>query len=95
MTYAEILHTSYYYKNLPIDKKLKNSVMRIFFYSLKRYFLFLSKNGITEFFDNSSFDYSCLKENVQLIKNGGHRAFFPAMAANRPYSEKINTCVFP
>ena len=32
VTYTEILHTSYYYKNLPIDKKFKNSVMRIIIY---------------------------------------------------------------
>ena len=69
--------------------------MTIIFYYLKRHFLFLNKNGITEFFYNSAFDYSCLIENVPLKKNGGHRAFFPATAANRPYSVKINTCVFP
>ena len=62
---------------------------------MKTSFSFLNKNGITEFFYNSSFDYSCLKENVPLIKNGGHRAFFPTTNANRPYSEKMNTCVFP
>ena len=61
VTYAEILNTSYYHKNLSIYKKLKNSVMPKKIHCGKRHFLLLIETGITDFFYNLYIDCSYLK----------------------------------